>query len=220
MTEYVLKVQLKSKSLFKLTKIFRHPSPSNNQLLKRDYQIGVGSSSWRDGRIYEVVKTVKHDSFAFETFENDVAIMKVSPKIELKKDVTVPICLPPVAHPIIGSATIAGWGKVNNQLTTTSKDLMMANIDILDHSYCKQAYSNYNDQKMLCAGTVLGERDSCNGDSGGPLQAVFPNGRVYLMGLVSFGDAICGKANTPGVYVRQSIYVGWINETIAKLSKM
>ena len=96
----------------------------------------------------------------------------------------------------------------------------MANIDVLDDSLCKNAYSNYNDQKMICAGTVSGVRDSCNGDSGGPLQALFPNGRVYLLGSVSFGDAVCGKANTPGVYTRQSVFVGWVNDTIAKLSKM
>lgn len=53
---------------------------------------------------------------------------------------------------------------------------------------------------------------------GGPLQSLLPNGRVYVIGVVSFGDE-CGKANFPGVYSKQSKYVDWIYRTCEKLSK-
>ena len=35
---------------------------------------------------------------------------------------------------------------------------------------CGQIYSNYNNQKQMCAGAYGGGRDTCQGDSGGPLM--------------------------------------------------
>lgn len=166
-----------------------------------------------------MVEVIKHQGFKFTNFEDDLAIMKVRPKIELKKDVTVPICLPGETDAVVGNGTIAGWGKTRNDMKTTSNHLMMANIGIMEDSFCKDAYSNFNSKKMLCAGTESGVRDSCNGDSGGPFQALFPDGRVYLLGSVSFGDSKCGRARLPGVYTRQTYYLNWVKETIAKLKQ-
>lgn len=62
---------------------------------------------------------------------------------------------------------------------------------------------------QLCAG---GERDkdSCNGDSGGPLLHNKGNDRQhYIEGIVSFG-AKCGTAGWPGIYTRVTAYKDWI----------
>uniref|UniRef100_A0A9J8C8U6 Plasminogen activator n=1 Tax=Cyprinus carpio carpio TaxID=630221 RepID=A0A9J8C8U6_CYPCA len=65
---------------------------------------------------------------------------------------------------------------------------------------------------MLCAGDTRGLDDACKGDSGGPL--VCPkNGRMTLMGLISWGDG-CGKKDTPGVYTRVTNYTNWISSKI------
>ena len=52
-------------------------------------------------------------------------------------------------------------------------------------------------------------KDSCTGDSGGPLIC---NGQA--VGIVSYGDTQCGFY--PAVYTRLKPYENWINETIAK----
>lgn len=71
---------------------------------------------------------------------------------------------------------------------------------------------------MICAGTPTGARDACNGDSGGPLFARGPDGRLTQVGVVSWGEGpvdasmACGHANAYGVYTRVSNYLDWIKE--------
>lgn len=55
--------------------------------------------------------------------------------------------------------------------------------------------------------------DTCQGDSGGPLfvkDTVNNKTKYVLAGVVSYGEdcAITGK---PGIYVRVSSYLDWIN---------
>jgi len=71
---------------------------------------------------------------------------------------------------------------------------------------------------MLCAGVPEGGRDSCYGDSGGPLFLQGPDGPVQV-GIVSWGagpedaEAACGFANAYGVYTRIAKYRDWIAST-------
>ena len=72
---------------------------------------------------------------------------------------------------------------------------------------------------MVCAGETSGERDACNGDSGGPLFAR-DGDAVTQIGIVSWGEgpmdegAACGHANAYGVYTRVGNYKDWIAATI------
>lgn len=62
--------------------------------------------------------------------------------------------------------------------------------------------------------TFLG-KDSCSGDSGGPLMQTFSSDKSqwYVEGVVSFG-ASCGREGWPGIYTRVSEYVDWIKENV------
>ena len=72
---------------------------------------------------------------------------------------------------------------------------------------------------MICAGTTSGERDACNGDSGGPLFVAGDGGPTQV-GIVSWGEgpmdagAACGHKNAYGVYTRLSNYTDWIAATM------
>lgn len=70
--------------------------------------------------------------------------------------------------------------------------------------------TSYDPTTMLCAGTVDGSHDSCNGDSGGPLT--IPGDAPRLAGLVSWGTG-CARADYPGVYTRLSTFASWITAT-------
>ncbi len=106
-------------------------------------------------------------------------------------------------------ATVTGWGQVSE--TGPATDLLReTTLPIVDHDTCNRAYNNEIDRdSMVCAGTPSGDKDSCYGDSGGPLF-VKRNDDYVQAGVVSFGEE-CGLANVPGVYARVSSYYDWIS---------
>lgn len=73
---------------------------------------------------------------------------------------------------------------------------------------------------MICAGVKAGGRDSCYGDSGGPLIATV-NGRATQLGIVSWGEGPadaevkCGHEDVYGVYSRVSSFKDWIESHIS-----
>ena len=64
---------------------------------------------------------------------------------------------------------------------------------------------------MICASS--GCKDTCYGDSGGPM-IYFINGRPVLAGVTSWGHDKCGTAGYPGVYTEVADYVNWIQTYI------
>ena len=52
------------------------------------------------------------------------------------------------------------------------------------------------------------------GDGGGPLVCEDQQGFHELTGLVSWGFG-CGRKDVPGVYVKVSSFIGWINQIIS-----
>ncbi|MBX9759309.1 MAG: serine protease [Beijerinckiaceae bacterium] len=69
--------------------------------------------------------------------------------------------------------------------------------------------------QMICAGASVDGRDTCPGDSGGPILRRLPNGKIVQVGIVSFGIGQCGVAALPGVYTRLALYTDWMREVVA-----
>jgi len=114
-------------------------------------------------------------------------------------------------------ATVIGWGAVDNSNPVTpqfpvwlhSVDVPIVSLDVCNapESYDDNIYPN-----QLCAGFEQGGRDSCVGDSGGPLIATY-EGVVQQVGVVSFGYG-CALPNFYGIYTDIPYFIGWINQYV------
>lgn len=68
----------------------------------------------------------------------------------------------------------------------------------------------------MCAGGK-NKKDSCSGDSGGPMQvagSLNRDIRFVQQGIVSFGPKVCAIEGFPGVYTRVAYYLDWILDNI------
>ncbi|PIK53988.1 putative transmembrane protease serine 9-like [Apostichopus japonicus] len=77
---------------------------------------------------------------------------------------------------------------------------------------CTQSnvYGSKLTQQMICAGMLAGGVDTCDGDSGGPLQCKNAlTGTWKLWGITSWGFG-CAQPNAPGVYAKVTEYLQWI----------
>lgn len=75
--------------------------------------------------------------------------------------------------------------------------------------------STFTDELFFPLSNTPGEEgnDACQGDGGGPLVCQ-DDGFFELAGLVSWGFG-CGRVDVPGVYVKVSSFIGWINQIIS-----
>ncbi|KAF9810214.1 hypothetical protein SFRURICE_019501 [Spodoptera frugiperda] len=73
----------------------------------------------------------------------------------------------------------------------------------------------YNAETQLCYGDPDEPKDTCEGDSGGPLQVTsYLSKCLYsIIGVTSFGRA-CGYAGDAGMYTRVFHYVPWIESVV------
>lgn len=81
---------------------------------------------------------------------------------------------------------------------------MSLDVPILDNGYCKERYQDWFLDGMMCAGYKEGERDACEGDSGGPMVC-----DGLLTGVVSYGND-CALPGYPGIYADVTYYHDWI----------
>lgn len=134
---------------------------------------------------------IVHSDYIPSTFTNDIALIRLA----------TPVCLP------LGDlatynldrkyATVSGWG-----------------VTVISSSDCRKIYKKYTPitEKQICAGGLHG-RDSCGGDSGGPLihvNLLDGSPRYIQHGIVSYGPRHCGTEGQPGVYTRVAHYMDWI----------
>uniref|UniRef100_A0A194ARJ3 Snake venom serine protease n=1 Tax=Agkistrodon piscivorus TaxID=8715 RepID=A0A194ARJ3_9SAUR len=118
----------------------------------------------------------------------------------------------PSSPPSVGSVCrIMGWGKISPTKVTFPDVPHCANINILDHAVCRAAYPTLlAESSTVCAGIQQGGKDTCGGDSGGPLIC---NGQIQ--GIVSWGAHPCGQVLNPGVYTKVFDYTDWIQSIIS-----
>ncbi|XP_067837498.1 suppressor of tumorigenicity 14 protein-like, partial [Heptranchias perlo] len=157
----------------------------------------------------DIKQIIVHESYNQQTFDNDIALLELASPVAFTS-VIQPICLPDSTHnfPVGKSTWVTGWGKLQEN-GADAKVLQKAELRIIKRQACNELLSSSVTSRMLCAGYMTGGIDACQGDSGGPMSSVEKNGRVFLAGIVSWGDG-CARRYKPGVYTRAAKYRQWI----------
>lgn len=145
--------------------------------------------------------------------EHDIALMELKTPARIDKR-TSPVCVDSGLNNFSQDKNcyIAGWG--NKKLhTATEPKLLHAAVPLVSKEKCNQdkSYGGVITDNMVCAGFEQGGRDTCEGDSGGPLLCE-GKGKWYLHGISSFGHDACAIAYKYGVYTRVSQFNKWIKE--------
>uniref|UniRef100_A0A482ZC98 U31-Austrotoxin-Ht1a_1 n=1 Tax=Hickmania troglodytes TaxID=489260 RepID=A0A482ZC98_9ARAC len=190
-----------------------------------DYRVLSGlhklsKSTAENVRFHKVSKIISHKGYTNETFENDIALLKLLQPIDITgcEDYVNNICLPKTTKEPRGSAIVTGWGH-EKKGGKDSDTLKAVKVPLVARKSCNDAYrtdpSDPDDIKltMICAGHDA--KDSCQNDSGGPLFQYDKNGIATIIGVVSHGTG-CGHPKFPGVYTRVSSFIPWIEDQIAK----
>ncbi|KAL4090274.1 hypothetical protein QTP88_025147 [Uroleucon formosanum] len=170
-----------------------------------------------------IKRIINHEGYDSKKIINNLAILVLKNSVTFN-ELIQPICLPLLLdmNKVEKSKNIpfvVGWGSINTapqKNEKISKSLMEVRIPISNITECKQTYSNYKsviDDRVLCAGYPEGGKDSCRGDSGGPLMWSKRN-QFYLIGVVSYGFNECGDPGHPGVYTKVTSYTDWILDGI------
>ncbi len=131
---------------------------------------------------------------------NDLAVLRLDS----------PVAAAPIALSTGGTykqSTTAGWGIVGQGGIPDA--LRAVELPISTTRDCRKAFGRqFDPATQVCAG---GDgRDSCSGDSGGPLLGVTADGLLEQIGIVSYGSNPCGQKGIPGSYTRVSAYARWL----------
>ncbi|NXS36330.1 GRAA protein, partial [Pomatostomus ruficeps] len=157
--------------------------------------------SEKEQQTFQIAKYIRHPCYDPSTKENDIMLLQLRGQAKLNKAVEL-IPLPTSDDDLKPGTlcTVAGWGITANHPRMFPTALREVNITIISRQICNDK-KHYNGkpvitENMICAGAEKGKKDSCNGDSGGPLRC-----NNMMRGITSFGKPKkCGSADGPGVY--------------------
>ncbi|KAL4705207.1 hypothetical protein ACJJTC_000205 [Scirpophaga incertulas] len=171
-----------------------------------------------------VATTYIHHNHNSQTLDNDVALLKLLGKADLKEGVCL-VCLPArgVSHAAGKRCTVTGYGYMGETGPIPLR-VREAELPIVSDAECIRKVNAVTEKIFIlpassfCAGGEEGTtRARCllraQGDGGGPLVCQ-DDGFYELAGLVSWGFG-CGRRDVPGVYVKVSAFIGWINQIIS-----
>ncbi|KAF4532182.1 hypothetical protein B566_EDAN002244 [Ephemera danica] len=174
-----------------------------------------------NAQLIQVERVVPHPQYRSNSADKhfDIGLVRLRKDVELS-DYVSPVCLPTgiqlqergssaavkalkgvLAGTLAGTQqTVAGWGRTET---------------MLENEKCAQLYRGRVrlDATQMCAGGQAG-KDSCSGDSGGPLMTN-QAGQWVVTGVVSVGPQQCGTRDQPGVYTRVAPFLPWIMDNLS-----
>ncbi|ELJ8515946.1 TPA: trypsin-like serine protease [Vibrio cholerae] len=160
-----------------------------------------------------------HQNYAYASGGNDIAVLELesTPALNQFTSIATPVDFDELRENYL--LTVIGFGarkEVNGDKSDYPTKLHQVDVPFMPIAACRTKGGSYATQgdNVFCAG-VAG-KDSCAGDSGGPIFFRTNRG-LTQMGVVSWG-AGCGQPDKPGVYTKLSAFNNWINDQRLGLS--
>ncbi len=173
-------------------------------------KVGVNNpANTLEGKTYSVTQVIVNEGYNDATLLNDIALLRIKDSInfpnaspiklvsdeDVKEGATVP-----------GVMTwVTGWGYTNINPTVVPTSLQKVQLPIVSNATASAVWGSIPSSDLM-AGFLNGNKDACNGDSGGPMVVPVLD-EFKLAGIVSWGSSNC---NTYGAYTRVSDFLTWI----------
>uniref|UniRef100_H0V5Y0 Peptidase S1 domain-containing protein n=1 Tax=Cavia porcellus TaxID=10141 RepID=H0V5Y0_CAVPO len=152
-----------------------------------------------------------HNVLPNEDYSHDLMLLRLNQPAQITDSVQV-MPLPTQEVQVGTTCRALGWGSIDPDPAhpVFPDELQCVGLEILPSKNCDDAHIANVTGTMLCAGDLAGGKDTCVGDSGGPLIC-----DGVLQGLTSWGDSPCGVAHSPTLYTKVIEYREWIERTMA-----
>jgi hypothetical protein len=182
-------------------------------ILASDMSVRVGvnnPSNSLDGKTYAVSEAIVNEGFDSQTLLNDIALLRLTDTINFAN--ATPIKLVTTDDAANGAidpgvmSWVTGWGYTHVNPDVLPTALQKVQLPIISIAQASTVWGNSIPATDLMAGFLNGNKDACNGDSGGPM-VVPVLGEYKLAGIVSWGSSNC---NTYGAYTNVSDMESWI----------
>uniref|UniRef100_A0A8C5TE10 coagulation factor Xa n=1 Tax=Malurus cyaneus samueli TaxID=2593467 RepID=A0A8C5TE10_9PASS len=166
--------------------------------------------------MHTVAKILVHSKFVAETYDNDIALLKLKEPVQFSEYV-IAACLPKVdfANEVLMtqiSGRISGFGR-EFEGGRLPKKLKVLEVPYVNRNMCKQSTNFAITENMFCAGYDTEEKDACEGDSGGPHVTRYKD-TYFVTGIVSWGEG-CARKGKYGVYTKLSRYLRWVRTVMS-----
>ncbi|EDW82961.1 uncharacterized protein Dwil_GK22568 [Drosophila willistoni] len=174
-----------------------------------------------DPEDFGVLRTILHPDYKHPLLYNDIALIRIDRAVTFNV-YKHPACLPYDDGESHESFIAIGWGQQklagrpsNKLLKVTLKGYGKRCLTDLESN--SELPNGYDASTQLCIGSP-DSKDTCNGDSGGPVLSYHnKHPCMYnVMGITSSGIS-CDTPNIPSVYTRVHYYMDWLKQEIAKV---
>nr|XP_029720724.1 serine protease snake-like [Aedes albopictus] len=173
-----------------------------------------------DEEDFHIEDYVKHPKYTGLRSYYDISLVKLDRQVEFHSLIR-PACLW-TKDPFNMSAVVAtGFGTTEFGVVNNSPVLLKAILNVMEQATCQQKYIGYRKftegikPEQMCVGSKKEGKDTCNGDSGGPIQVATDVNTCayYIVGITSSGGT-CGIGTTASVYTKVASYLDWIEEMV------
>ncbi len=175
-------------------------------------------SSGRERELISVSQIIIHPDYDQISFDSDLALLKLSETVTAEPIQTL-------GHYSLSdspetTATAIGWGNSSTQFDFFPDALREVDLPLISNDLCAENIADIT-ENMLCAGFATGTKDTCVGDSGGPLMVFDRPSRTWIqVGVTSFGvGCTVGTVGGFGGYTRVKEFSDFISDTICSNSE-